>query len=96
MALTAELPEENLLDGTVIFDRTELNRDVIFPVTAKAFDRQGVEVVKDILWSSSDTSIAKVDFYSFTEFNNLAVGVTLAGAIRENGFPSIIGIVSQA
>ena len=62
LALTAELPEENLLDGTVIFDRTELNRDVIFPVTAKAFDRQGVEVVKDILWSSSDTSIAKVDF----------------------------------
>ena len=61
LALTAELPEENLLDGTVIFDRTELNRDVIFPVTAKAFDRQGVEVVKDILWSSSDTSIAKVD-----------------------------------
>ena len=46
----------------MIFDRTELNRDVIFPVTAKAFDRQGVEVVKDILWSSSDTSIAKVDF----------------------------------
>ena len=41
LALTAELPEENLLDGTVIFDRTELNRDVIFPVTAKAFDRQG-------------------------------------------------------
>ena len=38
----------------------------------------------------------QVDFYSFTEFNNLAVGVTLAGAIRENGFPSIIGIVSQA
>ncbi len=62
LALTAELPEENLFDGTVIFDRTELNRDVIFPVTAKAFDRQGVEVVKDILWSSSDTSIAKVDF----------------------------------
>ena len=62
LALTAELPEENLLDGTVIFDRTELNRDVIFPVTAKAFDRQGVEVVKDILWSSSDISIAKVDF----------------------------------
>ena len=62
LALTAELPEENLVDGTVIFDRTELNRDVIFPVTAKAFDRQGVEVVKDILWSSSDTSIAKVDF----------------------------------
>ena len=62
LALTAELPEENLLDGTVIFDRTELNRDVTFPVTAKAFDRQGVEVVKDILWSSSDTSIAKVDF----------------------------------
>lgn len=30
LALTAELPEENLLDGTVIFDRTELNRDVIF------------------------------------------------------------------
>ena len=62
LALTAELPEENLLDGTMIFDRTELNRDVIFPITAKAFDRQGGEVAKDILWSSSDTSIAKVDF----------------------------------
>ena len=62
LTLTAELPEENLLDGTVIFDRTELNRDVIFPITAKAFDRQGGEVAKDILWNSSDTSIAKVDF----------------------------------
>ena len=63
LSLTATLPEGpgQLVNGMVIFDQADMNRDVFFSVKAKAYDRLGQSMEADLLWSSTDSSIAEVD-----------------------------------
>ena len=63
LSLTATLPEGpgQLVNGMVIFDQADMNRDVFFSVKAQAYDRLGQSMEADLLWSSTDSSIAEVD-----------------------------------
>ena len=63
LSLTATLPEGpgQLANGMVIFDQADMKRDVFFSVKAQAYDRLGQSLETDLLWSSTDSSIAEVD-----------------------------------
>lgn len=63
LALTPALPEGTgqLVNGMVIFDQADMKRDVFFAVSAQAYDRLGQSVETDLLWSSTDSTIAEVD-----------------------------------
>lgn len=63
LALTPALPEGTgqLVNGMVIFDQADMKRDVFFTVNAQAYDRLGQSVETDLLWSSSDPTVAEVD-----------------------------------
>ena len=63
LSLTATLPEGpgQLVNGMVIFDQADMKRDVFFSVNAQAYDRLGQSMEADLLWSSTDSSIAEVD-----------------------------------
>lgn len=64
LSLTATLPEGpgQLVNGMVIFDQADMKRDVFFSVKAQAYDRLGQSLETDLLWSSTDSSIAEVDW----------------------------------
>lgn len=64
LSLTATLPEGSgqLVNGMVIFDQADMKRDVFFSVKAQAYDRLGQSLETDLLWSSTDSSIAEVDW----------------------------------
>ena len=64
LSLTATLPEGpgQLVNGMVIFDQADMKRDVFFSVKAHAYDRLGQSLETDLLWSSTDSSIAEVDW----------------------------------
>ena len=64
LRLTATLPEGpgQLVNGMVIFDQADMKRDVFFSVKAQAYDRLGQSLETDLLWSSTDSSIAEVDW----------------------------------
>ena len=64
LSLTAILPEGpgQLVNGMVIFDQADMKRDVFFSVKAQAYDRLGQSLETDLLWSSTDSSIAEVDW----------------------------------
>ncbi len=63
LSLTAALPEGpgQLVNGMAIFDQADMKRDVFFSVNAQAYDRLGQSMEADLLWSSTDSSIAEVD-----------------------------------
>lgn len=63
LRLTATLPEGpgQLANGMVIFDQADMKWDVFFSVKAQAYDRLGQSMEADLLWSSTDSSIAEVD-----------------------------------
>ena len=64
LSLTATLPEGpgQLVNGMVIFDQADMKRDVFFSVKAQAYDRLGQSLETDLLWSTSDSAIAEVDW----------------------------------
>ena len=64
LSLTATLPEGpgQLVNGMVIFDQADMKRDVFFSVKAQAYDRLGQSLETDLLWSSTDSSVAEVDW----------------------------------
>ena len=64
LSLTATLPEGpgQLVNGMVIFDQADMKRDVFFSVKAQAYDRLGQSMEADLLWNSTDSSIAEVDW----------------------------------
>ena len=64
LSLTATLPEGpgQLANGMVIFDQADMKWDVFFSVKAQAYDRLGQSLETDLLWSSTDSSIAEVDW----------------------------------
>ena len=64
LSLTATLPggPGQLVNGMVIFDQADMKRDVFFSVKAQAYDRLGQSLETDLLWSSTDSSIAEVDW----------------------------------
>ena len=63
LALTPALPEGpgQLVNGMVIFDQADMKQDVFFAVNAQAYDRLGQSVETDLLWSTSDPTVAEVD-----------------------------------